>query len=408
MSIFSKIGSAISKVVKPITSIASAIPGPWQVPAAIVGAASDIGSAIGGAAQGGAGSNINTAASIGNTLYGANAAKQFASAIAAQNEKGITALNRASGAAGDALTYGKDLGIDAVTRARDAAAGDLQYGAGMGEKYLAGNYQAAMPQYGREMQLVDNAYGQAESMGNQAGASIGALYGLNGPQAQAAAMEAFKSSPAYQYQLDQMNKATRNTAAAQGRFYTPDTVQALQRNAAGLASQEYGNYLGGLNALYAGGQQAAGNRLSLRNALFGQQMNLGDATARGIAGLYQQQGAGTADINQNYGRTIADLYNRYGTGIADTRLKTAGDIAQLYGNMGSAYGASKLLGANVVEKGVGDLVSSGGLNNIASSIGDLLGKFSFGSNQPVSVNYGTTSPIAGTVYGKSGMLGGRV
>lgn len=52
----------------------------------------------------------------------------------------------------------------------------------------------------------------------------------------------FQNSPGYQYQMDEMSRAVQNSAAARGQLGSGATLKALQRNAQGLASQDYWNY----------------------------------------------------------------------------------------------------------------------------------------------------------------------
>lgn len=52
----------------------------------------------------------------------------------------------------------------------------------------------------------------------------------------------FQNSPGYQYQMDEMSRAVQNSAAARGQLGSGSTLKALQRNAQGLASQDYWNF----------------------------------------------------------------------------------------------------------------------------------------------------------------------
>jgi hypothetical protein len=52
----------------------------------------------------------------------------------------------------------------------------------------------------------------------------------------------FQNSPGYQYQMDEMSRAVQNSAAARGQLGSGATLKALQRNAQGLASQDYWNF----------------------------------------------------------------------------------------------------------------------------------------------------------------------
>lgn len=67
----------------------------------------------------------------------------------------------------------------------------------------------------------------------------------------------FTESPAYQYNLSQAEDAINRNAAARGMRLSGATLESLQGNAAGLASNEYGNYLNQLYSYAGMGQQGA-------------------------------------------------------------------------------------------------------------------------------------------------------
>ena len=54
--------------------------------------------------------------------------------------------------------------------------------------------------------------------------------------------QGFEESPGYQYQIDEMMRAVQNSAAGRGMLGSGPTLKALQRNAGGLAAQDYWNY----------------------------------------------------------------------------------------------------------------------------------------------------------------------
>ena len=55
--------------------------------------------------------------------------------------------------------------------------------------------------------------------------------------------EGFETSPGYQFMVDEMMRSVENSAAGRGMLQSGPTLKALQRNASGIASQEYYNYL---------------------------------------------------------------------------------------------------------------------------------------------------------------------
>lgn len=67
----------------------------------------------------------------------------------------------------------------------------------------------------------------------------------------------FQSSPGYQFQLSEGQKAIQNSQAARGNLLSGGAVKELQQYGQGLASQDYGNYINQLMGLTNIGQNAA-------------------------------------------------------------------------------------------------------------------------------------------------------
>jgi len=85
---------------------------------------------------------------------------------------------------------------------------------------------------------------------------LGSL-GLGGAQARQAALEAFKTSPGYQFALNQGLLQTQKNAAATGARGSGAEQKALSKYAQNLASQEYGGWQKALEGLTGMGQQAS-------------------------------------------------------------------------------------------------------------------------------------------------------
>lgn len=140
-------------------------------------------------------------------------------------------------------------------------------------------------------------------------AGINALARLQDPNA-------FTSDPGYQYALDQSQQAIERSAAARGGLASGNTLTALQRNAIGLADQNYGNWWNRQAGL-AGVGQSATNQL----AGFGAQtsanignafMTGGNARASGIANSSNAWGNAFGTIGgiaQNYYQNRQDQQN---------------------------------------------------------------------------------------------------
>lgn len=195
------------------------------------------------------------------------------------------------------------------------------------------------------------------------------LSGANGPEAQAAAYAQYNSSPAMQYQMDQMQKATERSAAARGGLLGGNVLTELQRNASGIASQDYQNQFNNLGqvaqtGLAAAGQiaqtkqQQAATEAGLASNLAGIQGNLAQADLSGRYNLAGQQMSGqnalaAAAMQGEYGLRAqqlgaqadlarTDLSGRYG--LAGQQYAAQADLARTdlsgqYGLAGQQYGA---------------------------------------------------------------------
>lgn len=172
------------------------------------------------------------------------------------------------------------------------------------------------------------------------------LSGANGLEAQQAAYAAYQSSPAMQYQMDQMQKATERSAAARGGLLGGNVLTELQRNASGIASQDYQNQFNNLGQVaqtglgaasqIAGlkGNQAAteaglvGTMAGIQGNLAGQKMGIeGNLAATALSGQ-NNLAAQSMAIRGNRENAIlgirADATNRLADLAQSAGLNTAG------------------------------------------------------------------------------------
>jgi hypothetical protein len=137
----------------------------------------------------------------------------------------------------------------------------------------------------------------------------------------------FYSSPDYQFALTEGLKGVENSAAARGGLYSGNAMRALQERGAGIASQQYGNYVNRLAALAGIGQSATQSGAQLGAQMSGNVSNLlagqGDARASGIVG---QTNAWGGAINQlgtiagDYFKPKKDMYAMNYTGYTPGRV----------------------------------------------------------------------------------------
>lgn len=122
----------------------------------------------------------------------------------------------------------------------------------------------------------------------------------------------FTASPGYQFRLNQGLKAIERRASANGARFSGATLKAMDREAQGEASDEFGKYVGGLQSLAGVGQSAT----------------------QSVAQAGQAYAANSAVTNANFGNARASAY-----------ANTGNAINQTVGNLASAYLYTKGYGA---------------------------------------------------------------
>lgn len=227
------------------------------------------------------------------------------------------------------------------------------------------------------------------------------LTGANGPQAQAAARAQFSQSPAAQYQQEQMQRAVERSAAARGGAVNGNTLTELQRNAAGIASQDYQNQFANLGSVadrdlqrntlkaslkrdladtaMSAGIQTAGLKTQTAGQIAEGRTNAGMAIAQNatqaasnISNLLSQQGIAVSDTMAKDISTITDLI--YQAGIQDSHSSEqlaailanisggqASTVAQGQANIGASNAAGTLGVANAIKGGITQGIASGAL-----------------------------------------------
>lgn len=150
--------------------------------------------------------------------------------------------------------------------------------------------------------------------GQKATGTLADLYGLNGPDAAAAATQAWQGTPGYQFQLQQGLDALDASAAAKGMLMSGHQQRAVQGFGTALANQYYQNYLNNLQ----------------------QQANAGQNAAQGV-------GTGQIGAAQAYGQAKANQANNYNAmlgGLANALFPSGGMNVTPNGAGGYNFSAS--------------------------------------------------------------------
>jgi len=173
------------------------------------------------------------------------------------------------------------------------------------------------------------------------------LTGANGPAAKAAAQDSFAQSPAAAYQQEQMQRATERSAAAKGGLLSGNTLTELQRNAAGIASQDYQNQFANLGTVADRTLQNNTLKASLKRDLADTAMSAGINTGGIITQTAQQVAQGRTDAGQAIAKNatqaasqISSLLNQQGIVVSDAFAKDISNITDMIYQAGIQDSAS--------------------------------------------------------------------
>ena len=151
--------------------------------------------------------------------------------------------------------------------------------------------------------------------------------GANGPEGYARAVSSFKTTPGYNFSVNEATDAVARNAARLGLTGSGNTLQAISDRAQNVADTEYGNWL---DRLYA----TASPELSATGG-----------AASGIAGQY----GNLANLFNQYGQNQANVYGNVASGQANANQQAAN--AQMAGNAAFWNGLLNL-GGNVAKAAI--------------------------------------------------------
>lgn len=222
-----------------------------------------------------------------------------------------------------------------------------------------------------------------------------ALSGALGPEAQAAAFQAFMDSPGQDFLRERGERAVVGNASALGGLGGGRVMQELQRQGIGFAAQDFGNQFNRLGQVANRGAGAAGQAAGLRGQAAGLLGNLGLQ-----GGLQASQLARGTGQDLAFGRTrageqiagsigagssaLSNLINQQGLGAADLLGSTGGNLAGLLAGAGQEQGASQQQLAALLSQlslqGSGQVAGLPGVPGVQQQGGILgdLGRFASG------------------------------
>lgn len=158
--------------------------------------------------------------------------------------------------------------------------------------------------------------------GQQSGALMDDIIGINGPEKQAAALAMYQSSPSANLLKQAQEEALRQTAgkwASQGGYRSGGMIQDLSRRQSDLALNDYNtNWLGMINNKYGIGASTAGNAANLAQNRGGQVAGL---IQDKYGALGEEKIASSRIGNDMLGGLISGVGQGVGYAMSDIRVK---------------------------------------------------------------------------------------
>jgi len=333
-------------------------------------------------------------------------------ALRAGQATGTDALNQAIAQSRGDIRGSLDPAIAAILQGTRGGETALREGQTGGLSALGGGVTGAVGAYD-PLQAAAARYG---AYGGGAGDMVRNALGLNGPEGYNAAMQTFKTTPAYQFELGQGIDALTRAANATGMGASGNTLRAAQEYGEGLASKQYPQWLQALTnqqqmylspELQALTSGAGGTAQALLTGGTGG-ANILTGTGARLSDLLSGAGTREAGIQTQAGQSLADISRQGGTSLADLALKSGMSTADLYrliasgqaGSMqdiGKQYSTSIMDAAKAETAGSANLwnaigqaakfAASGGMSGITDSLASLTGP---SNNMFSNFAYGTT------------------
>jgi hypothetical protein len=263
-----------------------------------------------------------------------------------------------------------------------------KYGLIGAEEAMQGGLAGGIAGINEGMRQAESTLSPYTSVGGKSNDLQAALSGALGPAAQKQAFDNYNQSPEMAYALSQAEKGITRNSAATGGLKGGNVLDALQRNAIGMAQQDYGNAFNRLGSLsdrgltssnLLGGLQAnAGGKVGDYAFGTGQAMAAGrtrageqiagnvQGTSASLAEMLAKQGNDLSSVIGTGGNNLASLLSAYGITDADSQKALAALLANISsGSASTVAGASQLPGIN-------DTGALTGIGNILSGVGSAM------------------------------------
>lgn len=312
----------------------------------------------------------SAALGLGGSLYASSQAKDAASVQTQAAGQGaqaqVTALLQAQGMQKDAA----DKAAAAITGAMPNALQALQGGQGGITSAIGAGTNAINSGATNALAAVQGAGANASgsfspyiNTGNQATYTLANLYGLNsGGQVPANALEMVANSPDYQFAQQQGMNALQNSNAAKGLLNSSEHLRSAETFGQGLATQQFGNYVGRLQALSSQGLSATGSAANIDvgtgNALANIYGGQGTAIAgqnNALASYLASLGINTANLFSGQGNALANVWSNEGNALAGTQTQIGQTQNAGLTGAGQATASGIVGGSNAIMGGIGSV-----------------------------------------------------
>ncbi len=259
-----------------------------------------------------------------------------------------------------------------------------KYGLIGAEEAMQGGLAGGIAGINEGMRQAENTLSPYTGVGGKSNDLQAALSGALGPAAQKQAFDNYNQSPEMAYALSQAEKGITRNSAATGGLKGGNVLDALQRNAIGMAQQDYGNAFNRLGSLsdrgltssnLLGGLQAnAGGKVGDYAFGTGQAMAAGrtrageqiagnvQGTSASLAEMLAKQGNDLSSVIGSGGSNLAQLLSNYGQLDAATQQ----ELAKLLGNI--ATGSASTVAGTTQLPGINDQGMLAGLGNFLSGL----------------------------------------
>ena len=216
--------------------------------------------------------------------------------------------------------------------------------------------------------------GGAVPQGHQAGSLQAAYSGAMGAPAQQQAFANFTASPGQEWLRQQAEQGTLRNAAAIGGLGGGNVQQELQRQAMGLAQQDFQNQFNNLGTVADRGYNASNALANYNTQLQGAGAGYAYGAGQDIA---NNRAATTSSLSNLYGGyvgNLSSLFSGAGTSQANSNQSLASLLANLAtGSQSNFVGASQL---PVVSQQAGNL---GGIGDLLGGAGSLAKNMGWGA-----------------------------